>query len=144
MTAIWRDGCTVRYHWDEAGGGIMGQHWAAYWRFRDQFAEVLDPERYSLEWLDGQVMSGTFKVWASANAAIIAKIEAYPTGAMDIHGLLAAGDLSEIVDTLIPQAEAWGRAVGCIGAKIESRAGWVRALKQSGWEIHQTTLRKVL
>ena len=144
MTAMWRDGNVLRYHWDETGGGIMGQHWADYWRFRDQFAEALDPERYTLEWLDAQVMSGAFKVWASDKAAILCKIELYPTGAMDIHGMLAAGDLGEIVEVLIPQALDYGREIGCVGGMIESRAGWVRMLKKSGWQIHQTTLRKVL
>lgn len=144
MTALWRDGNVLRYHWDETGGGIMGQHWADYWRFRDQFAEALDPARYTLEWLDAQVISGAFKIWASEGAAIIAQIETYPTGTMDIHGMLAAGDLAEIVDVLIPQALDYGREIGCLGGIISSRTGWVRVLKQAGWQLHQTELRKAL
>lgn len=145
MTAIWRDGNVLRYHWDEEQrpAGISSD-WETYLRFRDQFAEVLDPERYTVSWLDRQVAFGAFHVLGNEDACILVEIRAYPTGAVDIHGMLAAGDLSEIIGHLIPQAEEFGRERGCSSASLASRSGWVRALKQSGYGIYQTELRKAL
>ena len=122
----------------------LGSDWQTYFRFRDEFEEALDPVRYTLHWLDEQVLTGEFMVWGTLRAAILCKIEHYPTGARDIHGMLAAGDLETIVEKLIPDAEEWAREQGCIGSKIESRAGWVRVLKGAGYELHQSTLRKDL
>jgi len=113
-----------------------------YPRFRDGFAEAMDPRHYNIEWLDERLMLGSAFFWSSPNAAIVAKIKLYPTGAKDIHGLVATGEMSEIVGTLIPTAEAWGKAQGCNGAIIESRAGWQRILKSHGYAPFQMAVRK--
>jgi hypothetical protein len=102
----------------------------------------MDERYHTLEWLDDQVLTGKAYFWRSDNAAIIAEIRTYPTGAKDIHGLIAAGELDEIVNVLIPQAEEWAREQGCIAAQIESRPGWARALKD--YEPHQLIVRKEL
>jgi hypothetical protein len=118
--------------------------WAGYLRFRTLFADTLDPQRYTIEWLDDKILAGEFKLWVGEGAAIVAKLERYPTGAMDIHGMIAAGSLEEIRGALIPMAEHWAREIGCIGAMISSREGWAKALKANGYELHQTVLRKEL
>lgn len=118
--------------------------WAGYRRFRDAFAGVMDPEHHTPEWLDGEILSGRVKFLRGMSAAIVFERREYPTGAADVHGLVAAGDLAEIVEYLIPEAEEWGRAHGCTGAVIESRQGWVKALAPSGYAPHQVALRKVL
>lgn len=118
--------------------------WAGYLRFRDAFAAVMDPRLYSLAWLDDQILSGAALLWVGDRAAIVAQIRQYPTGAMDIEGLIAAGDLGEIVGDLIPRAEAHGAFIGCVGAIIQSREGWARVLKPHGYEVHQVALRKEL
>lgn len=118
--------------------------WDQYLRFRDRFAEAMDPALYSISYLDSLIYSGLAFFWSTEQAAIIAEIRHYPTGATDIHGLIAAGDMDDIVNVLIPQAEAWAKAHGCVGAIIESREGWGRVLKARGYEPHQLTVRKVL
>jgi hypothetical protein len=118
--------------------------WSDYCLWRHDFGEVLDRRYYSLKWLDDQVLSGRVKLLTAQHAAILVEIRGYPTGAKDAHGLVAAGNLGEIVEILIPRAEQWGREMGCVGALIESREGWVRALKSSGYEAHQQVLRKEL
>lgn len=115
-----------------------------YARFRPLFAEALDARLYTVEHLDALLLSGRAQVWFGENAAIVTEIRTYPTGARVIHGLVAAGDLDEIVGALIPRAEAWGRSIGCVLAIIESRPGWARALKRKGYAPHQVALRKVL
>ena len=102
----------------------------------------MDERYHTLQWLDEQVLTGKVQFWCSDNAAIIAEVRDYPTGAKDIHGLIAAGDLQEIIQLLIPQAEQWGREHGCIAAQIESRPGWARALKD--YDTHQVIIRKEL
>jgi hypothetical protein len=43
---------------------------------------------------------------------------------------------------LIPKAEEWGRSLDCIGAVIESRPGWIKALP--GYQLFQAAMRKDL
>lgn len=119
-------------------------NWAAYVHFRPQFAEALDPAFYPIDYLDALILSGRARLWIGAHAAIVAEIKEYPGGARVVHGLVAAGRMEEIVDRLIPEAEAWGKAAGCTHAIIESRSGWMRALKPHGYEPHQVAVRKQL
>ena len=122
-----------------AGPLVTG--WEAYERFRDDYAATFDPRKYSLEWLNGQVWSGIIKAWADDDAGILATVKAYPTGFLELHGMLAAGDLTAI-PSLIGHAENWGRSVGCQEAVIESRPGWQRVLKD--YTMHQAHLAKEL
>ena len=117
---------------------------AGYLRFRPLFAAALDPRLYTLDHLDALVESGRGVFFHTGTAAIVAELRAYPTGARVVHGLVAAGDLADIVEILIPAAEAWGRSRGCIAATIESRPGWARLLKTHGYAAHQTAVWKDL
>lgn len=118
--------------------------WAAYCEFRPAFAEVMDERYHTLKWLDEQVLSGKVRFWASENAAVITEVRDYPTGAKDIHALIAAGDLDEIIAEITPRAEEWAREQGCLAAQVESREGWARALRPSGYMTHQVIVRKEL
>ena len=115
-----------------------------YQRFRARFREAMDPRLYPIAYLDGLVRSGIAHFRCTERAAIVFALRQYPSGASDVHGLVAAGDMNEIVERLIPEAEAWGKQQGCIGALIESRAGWARLLKRHGYEPHQMAVRKEL
>jgi hypothetical protein len=117
---------------------------AGYRRFRDRFAEAMDPAFYPIEYLDHLILSGRARLWVGAHAAIVAEIRDYPGGARVVHGLVAAGRIEDIVRLLIPQAEAWAKASGCTHAIIESRSGWMRALRAHGYEPHQVAVRKEL
>jgi len=113
-------------------------------RWRDAFAAILDPRFYTPDWLDGEVAAGRATLIAGDHAAVLSGVRVYPGGAREVHGLAATGALDEIVEQLIPTAEAWGRANGCIVATIESRPGWARALQNRGYALHQLGLRKEL
>lgn len=115
-----------------------------YGRFRSAFAAALDPQLHSIEWLDREILEGRALYWHTDTAAIVATLKHYPTGAKDIEGLIAAGELDDIVGVLIPQAEAWARESGCVGAIIQSREGWAKVLRRHGYEPFQTAVRKVL
>lgn len=118
--------------------------WAGYYRFRGQFEETTDPEFYPIEWLDRQILDGRAWPIVSKSAALVVEVRQYPGGVKACHGLIAAGDLGEIVGKLIPAAEQWGRENGCKYGLIESREGWSRALSKHGWRTHQLALIKEL
>ena len=115
-----------------------------YHRFRHRFAEAMDQRLYDLPYLDRLLFSGRAHIWFGEEAAIVTEIREYPTGARVIHGVVAAGDLGEITNALIPKAEEWGRSIGCVLAIVESREGWSRALRRRGYETHQVAVRKAL
>ena len=116
--------------------------WAGYLKSRPAFGAVIDPRRYSLEWLDAQILRGQAQCWCSDDAAIVTELRHYPTGATDIHALIATGALRDIVDDLRPRAEGWARSIGCLGAIVVSRAGWATILKTHGYAPYQLALRK--
>jgi len=118
--------------------------WAGYLDFRPAFLEAMDERYWPADWLDSRVLDGRAQFFRTADAAIVVELRQYPGGAMDVHGLIAAGKQKDIVEVLIPQAEAWGKSQGCIAGVVESRPGWARALKPSGYEISQVTVRKEL
>ena len=117
---------------------------ATYLRWRPAFAAAMDLRLYRPEWLDARLAAGRAQYWNSENAAAVTEVRHYPTGAYDVHGLVAAGDVREVRDIIIPQLERWGRTIGAVGIVIESRAGWARALKPIGFAPHQLVIRKEL
>ncbi len=114
-----------------------------YPRWRDGFATALDPRYYTIAYLDELIRVGAAQMFANDRAAVLAEIKIYPTGARDVHFLVGAGELDALID-LAPEVEAWGREFGCIGAIIESREGWAKAMKKHGYEPHQVAVRKDL
>jgi hypothetical protein len=115
-----------------------------YLRWRDEFASAMDERLYTIEYLDRLIEQMQAQIWFGERAAMVTEVRSYPAGAHVIHGLVAAGELEEIRDVLIPRAEAWARLAGCQMAVIESRPGWAKALKASGYEPHQVAVRKDL
>lgn len=116
--------------------------WPMFKRWLPAFASILDPRMYTPQWLVGEVWSGRIRFWGNERAALAAELKTYPTGARDLHFLIAAGELKELLSTLRPAAEQWGRERGCLGAIVESRAGWARALETEGYEPFQLHIRK--
>jgi hypothetical protein len=117
--------------------------WLDYVPWREKFAGALDPRMYRIEHLDARI-DDDVKLFTCPEAALILELRHYPTGAFDGHVLVAAGDAEAIVNILRPRAEACLRAIGAMGAIVESRAGWERALRPHGYSKHQTMVRKEL
>ena len=115
-----------------------------YAAWRPLLAEAIDPIYGGIAYLDYLIDGcGVAKFWCSDKAAIVTRFSYYP-GCTIIEGLVAAGDLEEIVNVLIPQAEEFGRENGASFATISSREGWAKVLKKDGYEPHQVTLAKPL
>lgn len=115
----------------------------AYARWREEFAKALDPEFYSIGWLDGRVANGSAQFFSTDRAAILTELRTYPTGWIELHGLVAAGDRSEIKNRLIPEAENFGQMSGAKSAVIQSRPGWAREMKAHGYSTFQVAIRKM-
>lgn len=121
---------------------MMVPDWAGYLEFRERFGAVMDPRYFPLEWLDSRILAGAVRFWRNDTAAIVAELRRYPGGALDVHGLVAAGELAGVIE-LIALAEEWGaEQPGFVAAEISSRPAWAKALKSHGYKLHQTTVRK--
>lgn len=121
----------------------MVPDWAGYLVWKPLFEEAIDKALYPDCWLDFEILEGRARFWRNTTAAIVATLKEYPSGAKAVHGLVAAGDLDGI-KALIPSAERWGRAEGCIYGEIESAPGWARLMHSAGYEPCQLMLRKQL
>lgn len=114
-----------------------------YQRHRDEIAALLDPRCYTIEWLDAQIERGNMLAFGNDAAVIVVAVKQYPAGGTELHGMVAAGELDAIL-LLIEEAEAWGRSCNVTFACIASREGWGKVLKQNGYSVYQTVLRKDL
>lgn len=114
-----------------------------YPRFRPAFEQAMDPRLYQIGYLDGLVHSGRAAFWSNDTAAIVAELKTYPTGALVVEGVVAAGALDGI-RMLIPLAEAWGKQHGAVMAMISSRPGWAKALQSAEYAPHQLSIVKDL
>jgi len=117
--------------------------WGSYLLWRPAFAAAMDIRLHTPEWLDARILAGSAQFWRSERAAAVTEIRSYPTGAYEVHGLITAGDAGEVRDRIIPQVEAWGRTIGALGLVVESRPGWARLLRSSGFEPYQLAVRKL-
>ena len=116
----------------------------AYLGWRDPLSQALDRRYHNPEWLDWMVMNGRAHLIATERAAGVAEIVYYPTGAKDLKGICAAGELGEIVEVIIPQFAVWGKRMGCVALLVDSREGWTRILKNQGFALYRTAMRKAL
>lgn len=115
-----------------------------YAAWRPLFAEAIDETFFSLAYLDGLIETGRALFWPGEKAAIVTEVKEYPTGVKAVCGVIAAGQMGEIIEVLIPAAEKWGAENGCAYAVIESRYGWQKVLEPSGYRSFQLAVRKAL
>lgn len=113
----------------------------AHWRGR--FLEAVDQDLHPAWWIDNNVADGTWRFWGNDDAAILVELKQYPSGALEVHGLVAAGEVSAI-KALIPLAEEYGRDCGATRASIASTPAWSRLMRDEGYQIEQVTIVKGL
>lgn len=118
--------------------------WDRYLSFRDAFAAAMDERFYTIDYLDWIVTTGRAGIWFGDKSSIVAEIRTFPTAAKAVCGVIAAGDMKEIAEVLIPLAEAWGQENGCQFALIESRPGWEKIMKKHGYTLFQASIVKDL
>ena len=115
----------------------------SYADWRARFLEAVDESLYPAPFLDWLLDSGQARFWECDTAAIVAEIRQFPSGVLEVHGTVAAGELDGI-KALIPLAEIWGKSFGATRASIASHPAWARLLRDEGYEMSQVTIVKVL
>lgn len=118
--------------------------WETYLLFRDRIAPVLDQRMHPLAWLDAQVFAGLVRVLSEGDSCLLYEFKSYPSGALEIHAVVAAGDAEVIAGPLREQFEQIGRDAGCLFAGVASRPGWARRLRAEDYHVYQVTVRKEL
>ncbi len=117
---------------------------AAYQVWRPAFEEALDARYYPITWLDYVVMEGRASLIATNDAAVIVEVRYFPTGAKDLHVICGAGDLDELRGEILRLMLKMASDNGCLAVAVESREGWARALRDKGFSIYKTILRREL
>lgn len=110
--------------------------WENYSRLKPKIREALGDEGYDFDWLDPRLLNGRAQIWLGERSALITEVDAWT--------IAAAGDQQELIGTLRPQAEEWGRRVGLSQVIIEGRKGWQRRLEPLGYLPINGRLRKEL
>ena len=115
----------------------------AFERHREEIASILDERFYPLSYIADRVADGSIALMSNDSAVIGVERRHYPGGAVELHGLFAAGDMAGILE-LIDLAVSGARDAGCSVATIASKPGWARVLKSRGFEPKQLTIMKDL
>ena len=116
----------------------------SYARFRDQLIDANRHDLFPPEWFDHQVSKGLLVPFTGDASAMLVGVRVFPSGRRVAHIPAAIGDLDELRDALGPNAIKWALGQNCKLATIEGRPGWSRAMKDHGWEHHQSVLLKEL
>lgn len=87
---------------------------------------------HSLDDVRALIDAGEAQLWAGTGAAMVTLVEDDP-GERRLLIWLAGGELTELTEALLPQAERWAKARGCRRMLVIGRPGWERALKPQGF-----------
>ena len=104
----------------------------AFERHRAEIAAILDERYYPLPWLEAEIAAGRIGLMHNDTAIIGIERRHYPGGAIELHGMFAAGRLLGILELIDLAVEA-ARLSGCTVAAIDSRPGWAVVLKTRGF-----------
>lgn len=88
------------------------------------------------------VLSGRYRLWMRDNGCAVTEILEYPRRRV-CNVFLAGGDMQVVKDLQAP-CEEYARSQGCTALYLTGRSGWQRALKNDGWEVAQTSMKRVL
>lgn len=115
--------------------------WDEYQQRRESIGAILDERKWPLAWLDSEILNERATVLANDRAVIVVALRKYPGGLIEIHGLVAAGEVESIKE-LVAKAECWGRAHGAQIGSISSRRAWVKLMPE--YRETQVTIEKEL
>lgn len=89
-----------------------------------------------------RVLKGQYHLYPMAESIIIMEIVAYPQYTA-YHGVLAAGDLEEILGARHMIAEV-ARSYKCKKLEISGRRGWLGIAKRYGWQEQQVVIESLV
>lgn len=114
-----------------------------YLRHRAEIIDMLDERFFPYWWVEQQISNGSIAVLENDEAVIGVERRTYPGGAVELHGMFAAGDM-EAIGELVDDACTAAKAAGCDVAAIESRPGWAKLFKAKGFETDRVRIVKEL
>ena len=91
---------------------------------------------HSLQDVKDQIDRGEALLWPGERSAAVTEYIVHPTGVRQMHMWLCGGDLDEIVDRMLPTAEAYGVLNGCTRFSTAGRKGWSRVLAKHGYSFY--------
>ena len=86
------------------------------------------------------IIEGKSQLWPAANSCIVTEITKHPQKKV-LHIFLGGGSLEEI-KSMQPDVIAWAKAQDCESLTMTGRKGWVKALKNDGWQAQLVLLEK--
>lgn len=113
----------------------------SYALWRDHLGGALDERYFSISWLDYVVHEGRAVLLATDKSAAVVEVRYFPTGAKDLRVICGAGDLEDMRGPLLDIMIKMAYENGCISVAVESRDGWVRALRDKGFSPYKSLLR---
>lgn len=84
------------------------------------------------------IMTNRVLWWPLPNSFLITEILHYPRKKY-LHVFLAGGDLTEI-KSMNDELKRAAKLAGCAGVSLAGRRGWVKALKDIGWQESTVTV----
>jgi hypothetical protein len=113
--------------------------------FRDGIAKAIKRNGHNTtvdEVLRG-IESGKLVLYSSANSCLVGAYESGPDG-LEGYGIYVAGSLKEIVNEVLPAAEADARNRGAVRIYQYGFKGYQRVLNKAGFRLKTVLMQKEL
>lgn len=102
-------------------------------RWQDHIGAALEYQyTHALEDVEKMVADGDAQLWLGERSAAVTEVIEFPRAKV-CHMWLCGGDLDEIVEIMLPKAEAWAKKNGCTHATTAGRLGWNRVMNKHGY-----------
>ena len=114
------------------------------YKYRDLVESALKHSlgAYSFKDIVEAVEDQRMQFWVNDKCCVVTEVLNLPQ-IKTLHVFLAAGELDGI-RSLENDAAEWAKSIGCNAFTLSGRSGWVKALKNDGWEVAHTTMIKRL
>lgn len=113
-------------------------------RWQDHIERALKTQRtHLIEDVEAMVASGEAMLWEGKKSAAVTEVISFPRSKV-MHLWLCGGDLREIVEDMLPKAEAYAASIGCDRLTTAGRVGWDRVMKTHGYTPCASICEKVL
>lgn len=102
-------------------------------RWQDHIKRALAYQAtHDIEDVERMVADGDAQLWEGEKSAAVTEIIVFPR-LKALHLWLCGGDLREITEVMLPQAEAFARMEGCTRLTTAGRIGWDRVMNKHGF-----------
>jgi hypothetical protein len=85
-------------------------------------------DTHTIDDVERELLREKAQLWCGDTSIIVTEIGEFPLG-NKVRIWLAAGDMEELVDEMLPEIESWAKDQNCVAVTIVGRKGWLRKLK---------------